>query len=353
MNLEEIYQPIADDLKTVESFLESSVKESKNQSILEMSNSLLESPGKRIRPALVLLSEKAASVGRNKSCNQVLIKIAAAVELIHMASLIHDDVLDKAMMRRGIASTNARWGDDISIVLGDYIYSKAFELIGKCKNTDVFECISEAIYVMGEGELTHVCQRGNFDLSKDSYMVIVQKKTATLFAACCHAGTIIGNHNRNVQTALKDFGLNFGMAFQITDDCKDIISEEKTLGKRPGQDVIAGDMTLPLLTLLDVAGRPQREKLKNMLRKRTDPGSLRQIRTMFVNSDAMDLTKQAAVSYIDRAKHRLDELENSDYKRSLNSLAENLKSQISNLKFRCRSYEGRRKAATDSPGAEL
>jgi len=166
MELQEIYHPIADELKTVQDFLASSIKESKNQSILAMSNFLLESSGKRIRPALVILSERAASAGRNSICNRdELVRIATAVELIHMASLIHDDVLDKAMMRRGKPSINARWGDDVSIALGDYIYSKAFELIGKCKNPDVFACISEAIYVMCEGDLIQVCQIENLYLS--------------------------------------------------------------------------------------------------------------------------------------------------------------------------------------------
>jgi geranylgeranyl pyrophosphate synthase len=323
MKLEEIYKPIADDLKSVESFLSLSIKESKYQLILTMSNFLLESPGKRIRPALVILSEKAASAGRNNSCNHdELIRIATAVELIHMASLIHDDVLDKAMMRRSKPTVNAKWGEDISIALGDYIYSKAFELIGKCKNPDVFGCISEAIYVMCEGELTQVCQRNNLDLSRDNYMVIVKKKTASLFGACCHAGTIIGNHSRVVQGALKEFGLNFGIAFQIMDDYKDIIGEEETLGKRPGQDVIVGDMTLPLLTLLDAISQANRKELENLLESRIDQDSLRKIRTMFVNSDAADLTRKTALSYIDRAKHRLDELKNSDYKKGLNYLAD-------------------------------
>ena len=323
MKLEEIYEPIADGLKTMERFLEVSIKESKNRSIRAMSDSLLESGGKRLRPALVILSEKAASAGKKSNCNHdELIMLATALELIHIASLIHDDVLDAATMRRSKPSINTRLGDDVSIVFGDYIYSKAFELIGKCRNPDVFECISQAIYVMCEGELIQVCQRGNLNLSKDNYIAIVRKKTASLFAACCHAGTIIGNHSRTVQIALKEFGLNFGIAFQIIDDCKDITSEEKVLGKRPGQDVIAGDMTLPLLTLLDVISPASSEELKNVLESRIDQGSFGKIRIMFVNSDAADLTKKTALSYIDRAKHKLAEVENSDYKKSLNCLAD-------------------------------
>jgi len=321
MNLEEIYHPIADDLKKVERFLESSVKESKNQSILAMSNSLLESGGKRLRPALVILSEKAASVGKNGDCNQEeLVRLATAMELIHMASLIHDDVLDGATMRRSKPSINARLGDDISIVFGDYIYSKAFELIGKCRNPDVFECICHAIYVMCEGELTQVCQRGNLDLAKENYIAIIRKKTASLFAACCHAGTILGNHSRAVQTTLKEFGLNFGIAFQIIDDCRDIVSEERVLGKHPGQDVAAGDMTLPLLNLLEIVGPAGRDEIKSIFTSKVNESGLEKIRKILVNSQALSLTQKTALCYIDRAKQGLDKLENSDYKESLNRL---------------------------------
>ena len=327
MDLKEIYRPIANDLGRVEDFLASSIKESNNQSILAMSDFLLDSPGKRTRPALVLLSEKAASVGNNNCDHDELVKIATAVELIHMASLIHDDVLDEATMRHNKPSVNSRWGNNISIVLGDYIYSKAFELIGKCQNPDVFTCISEAIYVMCEGELTHVCQRNNLDLSKDNYLVIVKKKTASLFAACCHAGTIIGNHGRVIQLALRDFGLNFGIAFQIIDDCRDIISEEKTLGKRPGQDVVIGDITLPLLNLLEDLSLSKQEEIKNILESQISDANLKRIRTMLVDSDALFKTQEAAASYINCAKERLNTLEDSDFKESLSQLADYITEQ--------------------------
>jgi len=276
VNLGDVYEPIADDLKTVEDLLRSSLSNSTNKSISAMNSLLLESAGKRIRPALVILSNKATSVGGKSTCgHRELIEIATAMELIHIASLIHDDVLDKASRRHNKPSVNARWPEDVSIALGDYIYSKAFQLIGKCKNPEIFSCISEAIYVMGEGELTQVCQRDNLDLSQDSCLAIVKKKTASLFAACCQAGTIVGNHNLPVQVALKEYGLNFGIAFQIIDDCKDLISEEKTLGKLPGQDIAAGDMTLPLSTLLDVISKAQKEELKNLLQSKINGRSLK------------------------------------------------------------------------------
>ncbi len=323
MKLEEIYQPIADDLKAMESVLEACVKESKNQSIQAMSSSLLKNGGKKLRPALVILSEKAASAGKNSSYNHdELIMLASAVELIHIASLIHDDVLDGATMRRSKPSINAELGDDISIIFGDYIYSKAFDLIGKCRNPDVFECISKAIHAMCEGELIQVYQRGNLDLSKDSYITIVRKKTASLLAACCHAGGILGNHNQAVRKILKGFGLNFGIAFQIIDDCKDLISEERTLGKHPGQDMVAGDMTLPLLDLLDAVGQTEKQEIKRMFESKIDKNRLEKIRKMFVGSNAFSMTKQTALYYINQAKCELDELESSDYKRSLECLTD-------------------------------
>ena len=329
MNLDQIYQPITDDLEKVERFLGVTVKESKNQSIRAMSDSLLESTGKRLRPALVILSEKAASADGKRSCDQdELIRLATAVELIHMASIIHDDVIDGATMRRNKPSINAKLGDDISIVFGDYIYSKAFELIGKCRNPDVFECICQAIHVMCEGELIQVCQRGNLDLSKDNYITIVRNKTASLFAACCHCGTILGNHSPILQTTLKEFGLNFGIAFQIIDDCRDIVSGKMVLGKHPGQDVAAGDMTLPLLNLLEVIGPTGRSEVKKILESAIDKHGLEKIKKMLVGTNALDSTQKTVFYYIGRAKHELNKLKDSDYKRSLGYLTDYVAKEI-------------------------
>jgi len=323
VNLKEIYQPIAGDLKAVEDLLRSSISESTNRSISALSDGLLESPGKRIRPALVLLSERAASGGdRSASDPRELITIAAAVELIHIASLIHDDVLDRAMMRHTRPTINAQYGDDISIVLGDYIYSTAFQLVTSCRNPDVFACMSEAVHLMCEGELLHVAQRGNLDLSKSSYIAIAKKKTASLFAACCHAGTIIGNHSRTIRTALKEFGLNFGVAFQIVDDCKDVLSDEGEMGKRPGQDIVARDITLPLLTVCEVLGQAEREEIRDMLGAGADQNSLKRLRAMLVNSNALSNIRKVVASYLNAARGHLDSLADSVYKQNLGLLVD-------------------------------
>jgi geranylgeranyl pyrophosphate synthase len=325
MTLESIYKPITDDLKKVDSLLASSIRESSNQSVLEMSNSLSGiSSGKKLRPALVILSKKAASAGNGNGDVEMggLITLATAVELIHLASLIHDDILDKATVRRGKPSVNTVLGNDISIVFGDYIYSKAFELIGKCRNPDIFECISRTIYNMCEGELIQICQRGNLNLPVDKYIAVVKKKTASLLATCCHAGAILGNHGQTVQTALKEFGMNFGIAFQIIDDCRDIVSGENTLGRKPGQDALTGDITLPLLNLLAIASGEEKKKIKTILASSPDSRDAETIRNMFIDSGAMETTRKTALDYVGMARSQLKGLESSDYKKSLYGLTD-------------------------------
>ena len=323
MDLDEIYRPIAEELEAMENLLRLTLMESENGSVLAMVGELMGSGGKRLRPALVLLSEKAAcGSGRSTCDHQELIEIAVAMELIHIASLIHDDVLDEASLRHNRPTINTRYGDDVSIVLGDYVYSKAFQLIGKRGRAEVFSCVSEAIHAMCEGELIHVCQRRNLDLSEHNYLLIAEKKTASLFAACCLVGAIIGNHIESVQTALKDFGLNFGVAFQIVDDCRDVISEASELGKQPGQDMLAGDVTLPLLALSGCVGQAEREEIRNMLGSAEDRDSLERLKTMLTESDALSKTQDIAASYTRSAKERLDTLADSVYKESLNHLVD-------------------------------
>ncbi len=330
MNLQEIYQPIAKEMAMVESFLCSAIRESNNPSVRAKSEFLLESPGKRIRPALLILSEKSGSFNSGGGCDEEeLVQIATAMEMIHMASLIHDDVLDRAKFRRNRPSVNARWGNDVSIVLGDYVYSKAFELVGKCRNPEVFTCISEAIYVMCEGELAQVIERSNSEMTKESYLSIIEKKTATLFAACCQTGSLLGNNDGPVRRALHDYGKAFGIAFQIIDDSRDIMSDEDSLGKPPGQDVISGDLTLPLLMLLEVSGPEKREELIESFGSRRDSESVSEIRKMFMNSDAAELTRQKALSYIEIAKENLHVLCESDYRQSLVLLADYVTNGVS------------------------
>lgn len=322
MNLKEIYCPIKDEMESVEETLASSLKKATNHSLLKINNYLLDSPGKRIRPALVILSAKAVFNGREQYPDDKLIKIASAIELIHMASLVHDDVIDHSPIRHSKPTVNSKWGEDVSVALGDYLYSVAFELAADCANPDLVSCVSSATKAMCEGELLQVCERGNLNLLKENYILIVKKKTATLFAASCQVGSLIFEGGRLYQDALKEYGLNFGIAFQIVDDHLDFMGDEKRLGKIPGQDIEVGEITLPLMNLFDSAPGGNSEELKNLLALKRDKDFLSKIRSKIINSDAISKTKETVLSYISQAKEGIDPLSHSPYKKSLLDLAD-------------------------------
>lgn len=321
MQLKEIYQPIRKELNQVEEVIKASLSEARDLSILKVNRFLLESGGKRMRPALVILSAKASNGKVDSPVNTQLINVASSIELIHMASLIHDDVIDHSERRHNNPTVNSRWGMDVSITLGDYLYSLAFELISNCGNTDILSCISLATKSMCEGELSQVVERDNLSLLKDRYLMIIKKKTASLFAASCEVGAISAHSSRSLQSALRQYGLNFGIAFQMVDDYLDLMGGEGSLGKAPGQDINVGEVTLPLLNLLKSSDKNQRSRLKEMLKSK-DGNSLERIREELLCSGAHLYTRRISSSYVNLAKDKLKELKDSEYRRCLLGLGD-------------------------------
>ncbi|MBI5145124.1 MAG: polyprenyl synthetase family protein [Candidatus Omnitrophica bacterium] len=319
MQLKEIYQPIRRELTAVEQILEKSLKGATNKSILEISDYLLEAKGKRLRPALVILSTKASQ--QSQVINErSMVSIATAMELIHTASLIHDDVIDHASLRHNKPTINSKYGQDVSIALGDYLYSIGFELISSCRNTDILSCIASATKAMCEGELIQVCERDNLDLLRKRYIIIAKKKTASLFVASCTAGAILSKREASIQHTLKKYGLNFGIAFQIIDDYLDLIGQTEDLGKSPGADFKMGELTLPVLNLLTQA--KDRNRLLSLIRQQDNPEAFKELRQRFINSEADLRTKGNISCYIQKAKKSLNNLENSYFKESLFALAD-------------------------------
>jgi octaprenyl-diphosphate synthase len=320
MQLKEIYSPIESELNEVGKALEQILSESENKSILEVNQFLLLNPGKRLRPALVLLSAKATS-NNGLSHDNKLAKIASAVEMIHFASLVHDDIIDHAVVRHNKPSINQRWGQEISIALGDYLYSKAFEIIASCGNIDMLYCISQATSMMCEGELAQVCARDSISLMKKQYLSIIEKKTASLFAASCKVGAIMSNRKELVQNTLREFGLNLGIAFQIVDDCIDLIGEAKDLGKPPGADFKMGELTLPILNLLSQA--EDKDELISLINQRDNQSAFSEVKRRFANSQlVLAKTKEDIHGYIQKAKRSLLNIEESIFKQSMISLAD-------------------------------
>jgi octaprenyl-diphosphate synthase len=321
MQLQEIYKPIRPELREVEKVLEASLSDAKNKSLLKVNRFLLESPGKRIRPALVILCAKAnprQAVSENK---RALIEIASAIELIHTASLIHDDVIDHSDLRHNKPTVNSRWGKDVSITLGDYLYSLAFKLISQCPNKDILVCISSATKAMCEGELIQVVERDNLSLLKERYIMIVKKKTASLFAASCQAGAILSNSPRPLQSALRQYGMNFGIAFQIIDDYSDLMAGRQVLGKLPGQDIAVGEMTLPLLNLMRSVDKEKRSRLTQLLRSKNQE-SFRKIKLELIRSRARQESRRIIFNYMDLAKEKLKALADTEYRKCLSALGD-------------------------------
>ena len=319
MLLKEIYRPIEKELTQIEQLLKISLEGARNKSILEISDYLLSAKGKKLRPALVILSAKASQ--QSPSINEhSMVSIASAMELIHIASLIHDDVIDHAPLRHNKPTINSKYGQDVSIALGDYLYSKAFELISTCGNMDILSCISCATRLMCEGELIQVCERDNLDLLKKRYIIIAKKKTASLFVASCQAGAILSGSKVSMQQTLKGYGLNFGIAFQILDDCLDLIGKTQDLGKTPGADFRVGELTLPVLNLLSQS--KDKDGIISLIRQKNKQETFSEIKRRFINSSAFLKTKDDVSYYIQKAKRSLDKLSESPFKKSLFTLAD-------------------------------
>lgn len=207
-----------------------------------LSHSIL-SGGKRLRSKFILTSWLIF----NENLNRDIVDVAAAAELFHTATLLHDDVLDDANLRRGRETINTKWGTRHAVLLGDFLLSRTFRLLQNVGSLRVMESFVEAALDLGDGALTEHIHRDDIHLSEELYFYIITRKTASFFRACAQAGAILAKASEEDISALKDFGINYGIAFQITDDLIDVISDESTMGKPRGKDILEGHLTLPLI----------------------------------------------------------------------------------------------------------
>jgi len=324
-SLAQVFRPICGDLQAVQERLAETLGCTTDASVREIVDYLLESPGKRVRPALVLLSARAACGTGNGSprLNGASINVAAAAELIHMASLVHDDLIDGATVRHHRASIQAKWGQRVSVAVGDHLCAKAFQLVADCADPRLFAILGAQLRAMCEGEIEQVVGRGDFGFSERRCLALVEKKTAALFGACCGAGAATTVGEPRVWKALQEFGFHFGIAFQILDDCKDLLSDQERLGKTPGQDVLAGDVTLPLLYAVWHCCRQDEEPLP-LSRHACGDRELARIGVAFHSSPAPGKIRQLIGSYVARAQQQLQSIIASDCRDSLHQLADHL-----------------------------
>lgn len=220
----------------------------------------LSTPGKRLRTALTLLSGKLSDYLFEK-----LLLVSVAFEMVHLATLIHDDIIDHADTRRGLPTINARWGEGVAILLGDYFFARTAGIIADLNDTRVIRLFSETVATVCEGTILETLSAGKLDLSVDAYLERISRKTACLMAACCKGGAIVSNATQEQADALYNFGLNLGIAFQIVDDVLDYISSEAAIGKPAGNDLRQGLITLPLIHALQAQNNGHSEEVRDIL----------------------------------------------------------------------------------------
>lgn len=279
---------------------------------------LIQSGGKRIRPILVLSACQCFS-----PLNQDAIQTAVACELIHMASLIHDDVIDQSDTRRNRPTVNVRMGNRISILMGDYLFAKSFEILSKNRLIDSMQFVVEAIAKMCDGEIFQEENRFNLNQTIEDYYKRIYQKTGVLMAACCQAGAIAGKASEVEVKALEIYGRNIGYAFQIIDDILDFIGNEKILGKPTGCDLKEGHITLPILKLME------NKKYKNWIQKILSMKENisrynEEIVKYLKESGAIELSYREAAMCVDMAKKSLYGIKDSPYKKIMMDLADHI-----------------------------
>ena len=272
--------------------------------------------GKRLRPALLLLSAKA--VGQVTHEHLVL---AAVMEMIHTATLVHDDVLDDASLRRHLDTVNARWGNQTSVLLGDYLFTHAFYLASTLDTTFACRAIGRATNTVCEGELRQIDSQGRFSLTEAEYLEIIESKTAELCACACRLGAHYAGAGAAVEEALSRYGRNLGIAFQIVDDLLDLEGDEATAGKSLGTDLAQQKPTLPLIRLWELSDEAQRREIVAIM-GRSDNHRREALEPCFESAAALDYARQKAAGYADKARAELAPLAPSPARTVLRQLTE-------------------------------
>jgi octaprenyl-diphosphate synthase len=259
MSFENIKNFVADDLSQVNQIITSCCN-GRHPLLVEIAEHIVSSGGKRLRAILTILSARIFDYEGDKHYF-----LAASVEAIHTATLLHDDVVDDSKMRRGKATANSIWDNKASILVGDFLFSNAFELMVASDSMVVLKSLAKASSIIAEGEVMQLSASFDFNLTYEQYLAIIKAKTAELFAVSAYVGSVIASKNENYQNLLREFGLNLGISFQIIDDILDYNVTNNNLGKNIGDDFREGKITLPLILLRDSVSKEEKEVIKNLL----------------------------------------------------------------------------------------
>lgn len=315
--MESVLALIGDDLKSVERQFKKDL-ESNVPLIRKVGEYVLSSGGKRIRPALLLLAARLLNYTGERH-----IPLASVVEFIHTATLLHDDVVDSANMRRGLASANTLWGNEASVLVGDFLFSKSFSLMVLDGDLNILRVLANATTQIAEGEVLQLICTSDTDITEERYIEVVVCKTAILLAAACQAGAIIGNSSPEQESALAAFGMDLGIAFQLMDDTLDYVADEKEFGKTIGHDLEEGKITLPLIETLRLCSEDEREMVGEIVvKEELQTDDFEQVLELVNRFGGIDYTVQKAKTYIASAKSHLEIFDDSPVRSALFRLAD-------------------------------
>ncbi len=279
---------------------------------------LIAAGGKRLRPLVTVAGARLAGAG-DDACQ----KLAAAVEFIHTATLLHDDVVDGSELRRGKAAAHLIWGGSQSVLVGDYLFARAFELIVEASSLKALEILARASRVIAEGEVLQLTRSHDLGLSQDLYLEIISAKTAELFAAAAEAGAVSAGAPAAACEALRQYGLNLGVAFQLADDALDYGASTEALGKTAGDDFREGKATLPLLLAVARSGAREAAFWERVIARREQVGDdFRRARELIVGTGALEATLDLAADYAERAQAALAAFPMNDWREALEALAD-------------------------------
>ncbi|MDA8273487.1 MAG: polyprenyl synthetase family protein [Deltaproteobacteria bacterium] len=306
---------IEDELKMVESQFETHLA-TETPLIQRVAKYVISSGGKRIRPILLLVSSKICGYKGDDH-----IPLAAVIEFIHTATLLHDDVVDNAPLRRGKSSANTVFGNEASVLVGDYLFAKSFKVLSSLDNMDVIKAYSIAVTLMAEGEVKELVKTADIKTTEDDYLDIIIKKTAVLFACASQIGAIISLKTGEYGQNLYDYGLNIGIAFQLMDDALDYTSNEE-FGKFIGNDLKEGKLTLPLIHTMERCLNSEKDIVSGIIyKKKLTNADLQAVLKLVKSYDSIDYTISKAKAAVLKAKENLNVFPDSEHKRNLTDIA--------------------------------
>jgi octaprenyl-diphosphate synthase len=315
MDLSAIRAPVSEDLTAVDALI---IERLQSDVVLinQIGHYIVGSGGKRLRPLLVLLAARACGyVGERHH------DMAAIVEFIHTATLLHDDVVDGSELRRNRDTANAVWGNEASVLVGDFLYSRAFEMMVDVGIMRVMDVLSHATNRIAEGEVLQLLNTHDPETDEARYMEVIERKTATLFEAGTRLGAVLAEVPQELEDKVASFGLHLGIAFQLVDDALDYDSDSETIGKHIGDDLEEGKPTLPLIRAMAVGNDAQRAMLRRAIEE-GGRGRIDEVVAAIVETDALTYTGELAKAHAQRARDALDGLPDSPAKRSLLATAE-------------------------------